>query len=194
MGGVSPSPRRACIERMRVEPLAGAPPPAPPTSKETAPTPVTRRLLVPRGPGAPGPCHVLLCTRGLAHIHPHPVKCQLPRSPRLPDAVTLLRPSCHPGDGRGGWRAGRGFGSARSHWAPQSLPLGYTRGSGPHAATWMVPGAAAHSLQSPELGQWGSGLSRTPGAPAGRGPRDRSRGCPSQCGVWSQRGRPLRSP
>lgn len=47
---VFPSPRRACIERMRVEPLAGAPPPAPPTSKETAPTPVTRRLLVSRGP------------------------------------------------------------------------------------------------------------------------------------------------
>ena len=124
---------------------------------------MTRRLLVPGGSGAPGPRHVFLCTRGLALTHPHPVKCQLPRSPRLPDAVTLPRPSCYPGDGRGGRRADRGLGSARSQRAPRSLPLGDARSSGSRAATWVVPRAVAHSLKSPELGQWGSGLSRIPG-------------------------------
>ena len=53
--------------------------------------------------------------------------------------------------------------SFRSQRAPRSLPLGDARSSGSRAATWVVPRAVAHSLKSPELGQWGSGLSRIPG-------------------------------
>lgn len=110
------------------------------------------------------------CAWGLRGLWPTSW-CSHTHTSEVPAATVTSSPGCRhaptsfllPGR-QTGWAEGRQRPWERQvQRAPRSLPLGDARSSGSHAATWMVPRAMAHSLKSPKLGQWGSGLSRTPG-------------------------------
>ena len=115
--------------------------------------------------GAPGPLAHVMCSSAPA------AWCSHTHTSEVPAATVTSSPGCRhaptsfllPGT-QTGWAEGRQRPWERQvQRALRSLPLGDARSSGSHAATWMVPRAMAHSLKSPKLGQWGSGLSRTPG-------------------------------
>lgn len=110
------------------------------------------------------------CAWGLRGLWPTSW-CSHTHTSEVPAATVTSSPGCRhaptsfllPGR-QTGWAEGRQRPWERQvQRAPRSLPLGDARSSGSHAATWMVPRAMAHSLKSPKLGQWGSGLSRTLG-------------------------------